>query len=68
MKQIEEGIFDSCEKLQTVTILDGVTEIGNYSFYHCIGLTKIILPNSITSIGDLAFADCDNLEIIKKSA
>jgi hypothetical protein len=42
-------------QLTSVTLPEGITEIGNYAFKD-LGLTSIILPNSITVIGDGAFA------------
>ena len=44
-----------------VKVLDGVTSIGNGSFYGCENLTTIELANSITSIGSEAFYNCNSL-------
>ena len=38
-----------------------VTNIGNYAFYNCSGLTSVTIPNSVTSIGQYAFRDCSSL-------
>ena len=40
---------------------DGMTNIGNHSFYKCYSLTNIIISNSITSIEDNAFQNCYSL-------
>lgn len=45
-------------------IPEGVTQIGNYSFRECSGLTSIIIPNSVTSIGSGAFEVCSGLTSI----
>ena len=37
---------------------NGVTTIGDYSFYSCWSLSSITLPESVTSIGDFSFFDC----------
>ena len=42
-------------------IENGVTSIGDYTFYKCSGLTSITIPNSVTSIGDNAFSGCSGL-------
>lgn len=41
-----------------------VTEIDNYAFYNCTGLTSITIPTSVTSIGEGAFAVCTGLTSI----
>ncbi len=52
------------ESITKVTIGDGVTSIGNYSFYSCNNLENITLPDSITSIGTWAFYYCSALKSI----
>ena len=44
-----------------VRIPDGVTEIGDYAFYNCTGLTGVSIPSSVTTIGKNAFYNCKNL-------
>ena len=45
-------------KAKSVEIYDGVTSIGNDTFYGSSSLTSITIPNSVTSIGDSAFYGC----------
>jgi len=52
--------FDDCTQITSVTILEGVTTIGNYAFRGS-GLTSVTIPASINSIGDRVFQDCNNL-------
>ena len=49
------------EKIVTVVIDNGVTHIGDNSFYSCSSLTKVTIPNSVTSIGEDAFSICTSL-------
>ena len=39
-----------------------VTNIGNYAFSQCIGLTSVTIGNSVTNIGNNAFSDCSGLK------
>lgn len=41
-----------------------VTEIGDYAFYLCTGLTSVVIPSSVTSIGWAAFRLCTGLTSI----
>lgn len=40
------------------------TSIGDYAFYHCSGLTSVIISNSVTSIDTSAFLGCSGLTSI----
>ena len=49
----------------TVTIEDGITSIGNYTFYGCKALAgELVIPDSVEAIGYRAFCNCTNLEVI----
>ena len=56
--------------IKSVTIENGVTNIGDYAFYHCSSLTSITIPSSVTSIADTAgFANSVRLvEVINYSS
>ncbi len=47
--------------ISSVSIGNGVTNIGVSRFFNCSRLTTVIIPDSVTSIGDEAFAGCSNL-------
>lgn len=57
----------SRDSISEIAIWDGVTHIGDRSFYRCINATKASIPLSVKSIGDSAFYRCDKLtEVIYK--
>ena len=45
-------------------IPNSVTEIENYAFMDCTGLTSVTIPNSVTTIGGYAFYGCSGLNKI----
>jgi hypothetical protein len=47
--------------MKSLTICEGVTNIGNEAFSSCYGLTSVTIPNSITSIGYQVFSGCSEL-------
>ena len=51
-------------EIKDLVIPNDITEIKNYAFEDCSGLTSITIPNSITSIGNYAFYCCRNLDTI----
>ena len=44
-----------------VTIPSGVTNIGNWAFFNCNGLTSIFIPSGVNEIGEYTFYLCRNL-------
>ena len=53
--------FKGCSGLTSLTLPDGITEIGDEAFTYCSGLTSLTLPDGITEIGSSAFRDCSGL-------
>ncbi len=49
------------DKIKKVVIENGVTNIGDWAFAGCSGLTSVSIPNSVTIIGRYAFNGCSNL-------
>ena len=48
----------------TITLDEGIQNIGDSAFYSCTGLTEITIPDSVTSIGACAFYSCTGLSEI----
>ena len=49
------------QKITTVEIQKGVTNIGTHAFDECTSLTSVTIPDSVTTIGDYAFVYCSSL-------
>ena len=45
-------------EIKDLVIPNDITQIKDYTFRGCTGLTSITIPNSVTSIGEFAFMDC----------
>ena len=54
------------DKVRTVSIDNGITEIGNTIFQSHEKLKIVLLPHTITSIGLWAFASCKNLTTVNR--
>ena len=52
-------------KIGNYTIPNNVTNIGNWAFDSCAGLTSIAIPFSVKNIGESAFACCTGLTSLK---
>ena len=47
--------------LKSYNIPDGVTSIGEYTFFDCTKLASVTIPDGVTSIGECAFYGCTKL-------
>ena len=54
--------YKHIEKIKALKIIDGITNIGNYSFYNCSNIgNRLIIPDSVTTIGSDAFNNCSGI-------
>ena len=60
---IVDNAFNNCG-ITSINIPEGVTSIGNDTFYNCYSLISINIPESVTSIGDWVFSYCSSLTAI----
>lgn len=53
----------SCNKnyIKEITVCDGITSIGAFSFSHCNQLEKVTIPGSVVAIFAEAFYNCEKL-------
>ena len=60
-KKIKNGMFFDCKELESITLHNNISEIGDYAFCDCVSLIKILLPEKTTKIGEHAFKNCISL-------
>lgn len=53
--RLVEGAFSACSNLKSVTLGEGIEEIGNYAFKNCTSLESMKLPHSVARLGKEAF-------------
>lgn len=63
VKNIGKDAFTDCIGLTQITIPDGITSIGDWTF-NGSGLESITFPSSVETIGEFAFHYCTNLKSI----
>ena len=64
LTSIGEGAFRG-NKIEKITISDGIIEIDWFAFADCKSLAEIYIPSSVTSIGYGAFENCSSFLVIK---
>ncbi len=60
--------IDYRDRIQKITIANGVTRIGTFAFTHCYYFTEIDLPDSVTEVSYAAFNECRGLTTISFNA
>lgn len=63
-KIIYYNAFNNYSSLTSITIPDGIIQIGDRAFSYCRGLTSVTIPDSVIDIGSSAFSDCSGLTSI----
>ena len=58
---IPRDVFCMCKQCTSLTIGEGITQIGQGAFYNMEGLTELTIPSTVTYISSDAFFACINL-------
>lgn len=61
---ISTECFMNNDKVISITVPSGVTEIHNRVFFNCKNLKSVFLPSTVCCFGDEVFANCSNLETV----
>lgn len=64
IKKLMPYAFAKCIGLQSITLPEGLADIGAYAFENCSALTAINIPASVKVIGNGAFMNCSALEVV----
>ena len=62
---IEEGVFNKCETLKTLTLPNTLTDIKSNAFKDCTALTDIAIPDSLERLETELFLGCKGLSTIR---
>ncbi len=63
LQKIGNYAFNTCLKLEIVTLPENVEEIGRYSFYNCRNLSRLQIPVSVNKIAAYAFGNTKDIEL-----
>ena len=61
---INANAFENCDRLVSVVMPDGVTNLDWMQFSNCTNLKEVHLPAGLTSLGSSVFQNCTSLEEI----
>lgn len=61
---LSANMFQDCTALESITIPDTVTTLGNYLFQGCSSLKNVKIGSGIEALGNYMFQDCTSLKTI----
>jgi len=61
VKKLRDAAIISCGKLDSLTIPEGVTDIGWQAIKDCCSLKTVTIPSTVRSIAEIAFYNCGSL-------
>ena len=61
LNEIRNGYFWGCDKLETITLSEGLEDIHNEAFEYLPALKTVSIPSTVTWIGRNSFYECKNL-------
>ena len=68
LQTIGNWAFYNCHNLRSLTLPEGVTNVGDAAFYGCNYLTEITLPSTMKKVADNAFALCPRMQTMYVNA
>jgi hypothetical protein len=64
-KEIFNFAFENCEKLESITMNEGLLSIGISAFEGCKSLESIVIPSTVSKIRSWVFKNCRKLSDIR---
>lgn len=58
-------LFLNGEEIKDMVIPESVTEISEYAFVRCLGLTSVTIGDNVTAIKALAFYNCEGITSVR---
>lgn len=62
--EISHGSFMNCTNLKSVSLKEGITDIGGEAFRGCSSLESFVIPNSVTEMSTRVFTGCTSLKSV----
>ena len=59
---IGDWAFYNCHSLRSLTLPEGVEEVGLAAFYGCTYLNELTIPSTMKKIADNGFAGCEKMK------
>ncbi|MBQ2680066.1 MAG: leucine-rich repeat protein [Firmicutes bacterium] len=59
------SMYPGAKEDKEYTVLEGTTQIGDYSFFSNMFITELTVPEGVKTIGEIAFFGCGELKTVK---